>query len=142
MTVALDHDAGRVVWCGRGHGKAALGSFFVLPAEERRASIRGVTADGARLVADVVGEKCPNAKRAMDPLHVVGWMTEVLDEVRKQAWRRARESERGGPRRVVGRPRKGDEKKPGKAPRSGEASTCRSGTPTASRRRSRKSSPR
>lgn len=121
MTVVLDHDTGRVVWCGKGHGKAVLESFFDLLAEEQRASIRVVTADGARWIADVVGEKCPNAERVMDPFHVVGWMTDVLDEVRKQAWRDARAAEREAaatkPERGRGRPRKGDGPAPSRAKR-------------------------
>ena len=115
MTVVVDHDTGRVVWCGEKHGKAVLESFFDLLTEEQRATITVVTADGARWIAEVVEDKCPNAERVMDPFHVVGWMTDVLDEVRRQAWRRARESERSEPKRPVGRPKKGDEKKPDKA---------------------------
>lgn len=115
MTVVLDHDTGRVAWCGKGRGKAVLESFFDLLAEGQRASIGAVTADGARRIADVVGEKRPNAERAMGPFHVADRMTEALDEVRKQAWRRARESEKGEPERAAWRLGKGDEKKPSKA---------------------------
>lgn len=121
MTIVLDHDAGRVVWCGKGHGKSVLESFFDLLTEEQRAAITVVTADGARWIAEVVGEKCPNAERVMDPFHVVGWMTDVLDEVRKQAWRDARAAEREAaaakPKRGRGRPRKGDGPAPSRAKR-------------------------
>jgi transposase len=33
---------------------------------------------------------CPDAVACADPFHVVGWATEALDEVRRQAWNAAR----------------------------------------------------
>lgn len=115
MTVVLDHDTSRVVWCARGHGKAVLESFFALLTEGQRASVEVVTADGAGWIADVAAASCPNAERVMDPFHVVAWMTEVLDEVRKESWREAKGREAGAPRRGRGRPRKGEEPAPSAA---------------------------
>lgn len=112
MTVVLDHDTGRVVWCSKGHGKDVLRAFFSLLAPDQLAAIEVVTADGARWIADVVAECCPNAEIALDPFHVVSWMTGVLDEVRKQAWRDARVQEKAlkkaAPKRGRGRPKKGE----------------------------------
>lgn len=119
MTVAVDHDTGRVVWCAKGHGKAVLESFFSLLTDEQRASIEVVTADGARWIAEVVAQHCPGAERAMDPFHAVQWMTDVLDEVRKEAWRAAAKTEReaagNAPKRGRGRPKKGEERPPSAA---------------------------
>jgi len=118
MTVVVDHDAGRAVWCGKGHGRAVLESFFDLLTDEQRASVEVVTADGARWISDVVSERCPNAERVMDPFHVVQWMTDLLDDLRKEAWREARAAERaakGAPKRGRGRPRKGEEPAPSAA---------------------------
>ena len=67
MTVVLDHDANRVVWCAKGHGKAVLKPFFEQLSEDQRASIRVVTADGARWIAELAESYCPNAERVMDP---------------------------------------------------------------------------
>ena len=107
MTVVLDPDTGRVIWCGKGHGKEVLESFFDLLDEGQRASIEVVTADGARWIADVVADRCPNAERVMDPFHIVAWMTEVLDGIRKQAWRDARAAEaKAKKKRGEGAPRK------------------------------------
>jgi hypothetical protein len=47
-------------------------------------------ADGAEWIADVVSNRCPNAIRCADPFHVVGWATEALDAVRRDAWNNAR----------------------------------------------------
>lgn len=115
MTVVLDHDRSRVVWCAKGCGKEVLRGFFGLLSDKQRASIRVVTADGARWIAELVEELCPNAERVMDPFHVVSWMTEVLDGVRRQAWREARRAEAGAPRRGRGRPRKGEKPAPSRA---------------------------
>ena len=63
MTVVLDHDANRVVWCAKGHGKAVLKPFFEQLSEDQRASIRVVTADGARWIAELAESYCPLTPR-------------------------------------------------------------------------------
>lgn len=112
MTVVLDHDTGRVVWCAKGHGKAVLESFLGLLTEAQRASIEVVTADGARWIHEMVEERLPGAEVALDPFHVVSWANDLVEEVRRGAWRRARAAERSAraaaPRRGRGRPRKGE----------------------------------
>ena len=115
MTVVLDHDRCRVVWCAKGHGKEVLRGFFESLTEAQRASVRVVTADGARWIAELAEEWCPGAERVMDPFHVVSWANDVLDGVRREAWRDARRAEAGGARRGRGRPRKGEEPAPSRA---------------------------
>ena len=44
----------------------------------------------------------------MDTFHVVGWATDALDEVRKQAWREANAEAKAAPKRGKGRPRAGE----------------------------------
>jgi transposase len=115
MTVVVNHDTGRLVWAGEGHGKTVLDGFFASLGEGQRASIRQVTADGERWIAESVAEWCPNAERSIDPFHVVQWATTTLDEVRRSVWREARnEAKAGGAKRGRGRPKKGAE--PAKAP--------------------------
>ena len=117
MTIVVDHDRNRVVWAAKGHGKAQLDSFFSMLSPEQRASIRVVSADGARWIADAVDEWCPSAVRVMDPFHVVSWATDALDELRKQAWRDARKGASGSRAKKRGRPRTGEERPPDKAKR-------------------------
>ena len=112
MTVVVDHERNRVVWACKGHGKAQLNAFFDLLTEEQRATVEVVTADGATWIADVVEERCPNAERVMDPFHVVSWATSALDELRKQAWRKASAKAKAAPKRGRGRPRAGEEANP------------------------------
>jgi transposase len=108
MTVIVNHVTGKLIWAAKGHGKTVLRGFFESLTREQRESIKHVTADGASWIADCVKEYCPNAERCIDPFHVVGWATEALDAVRKEAWRDARQEASQGPKRKTGRPKKGE----------------------------------
>lgn len=110
MTVVVDHDRGRVVWACEGHGRRQLGRFLDLLADEQRASIEVVTADGARWIADVVADRLPGAELAVDPFHAVSWATDARDALRRRAWNEARRAPRPG--RGRGGPRKGGEAPP------------------------------
>jgi transposase len=93
LTVVVDHDSGRLVWAHPGHERATVRAFFdALEAsgQGRCAQITHVSADGAEWIADVVSDRCPDAIRCADPFHVVGWATEALDAVRREAWSNAR----------------------------------------------------
>ena len=49
-----------------------------------------VTGDGARWIDPCVGRWRPNAERVLDGFHIVSWMTDALDKVRKRLWNQAR----------------------------------------------------
>lgn len=108
MTVVINHDKSSVIWCTPGYGKDVLSQFFELLSEEQRASIRCVSADGARWIASCVEEYCPNAQRCIDPFHVVSWATDALDQVRREAWAEAHQQAKNQPKRKPGRPAKGE----------------------------------
>lgn len=108
MTVVINHDTASVIWCGKGFGKEVLSQFFEQLTEEQRASIRCVSADGARWIASCVEEYCPNAQRCIDPFHVVSWATDALDQVRREAWAEAHRQAKSQPKRKPGRPAKGE----------------------------------
>ena len=102
LTVVVDHDSGRLVWAHPGRDRATVRAFFdALEASGagRCAQITHVTADGAPWIADVVRDRCPTAIRCADPFHVVGWATDALEAVRREAWTNAR---RGGHTRSHG----------------------------------------
>ena len=67
MTVVVNHDTNSVIWCAIGFGSEVLSQFFECLTEEQRASIRCITADGARWIASCISEYCPNAQRCIDP---------------------------------------------------------------------------
>jgi transposase len=105
LMVVVDHDQGRLLWAGDGRTKKTLAAFFDLLGEQRCAQIELVSADGADLIADLVGLRCPNAKLCMDPFHVVSWATDALDQVRRDMWRRAKASGQRALTRELGRAR-------------------------------------
>lgn len=90
MTVVVNHETGALIWAHKGHGKEVLTGFFEELTEEQRANIKFVTADGARWIASCIKDYCPNAERLIDPFHVVAWANDQLDEIRKQAIRKAK----------------------------------------------------
>jgi transposase len=57
-----------------------------------------------------VAEWCPKAERSIDTFHVVQWATDTLDEVRRAAWREAKDAAKSDKtKRGRGRPKKGEE---------------------------------
>lgn len=106
ITVVIDHDSKRLVWAAPGRDKATVRKFFDALGEERSKLLTHVSADGAQWIADVVGERAPQAIRCADAFHVVSWATEALDAVRRQAYHDARALARSEPKGRAGRPRK------------------------------------
>ena len=112
--VVVDHDRGCLVWAHEGYGKEVLGLFLDELTREQRRAIEVVTADGAKWIKALVRRRCPNARWVMDPFHVVEWMNDALDEVRREEWRVAKRAAQDAmPRRDgPGRPRRGEETPP------------------------------
>lgn len=90
ITVVVDHDRGRLVWAHEGTGTEVLSLFLDGLTREQRRGVEVVTADGARWIRGLVRRRCPNARWVMDPFHVVAWMNEALDDVRRGEWRAAK----------------------------------------------------
>lgn len=86
LVVVVDHDTGRIVWSGEGRKKQTVEAFFAALGPERAAALTHVSADGADWIGDVVAEHAPHALRCLDAFHAVGWVTDALDEVRRQVW--------------------------------------------------------
>lgn len=110
ITVVVDHGTGRLVWAGDGTGKDVLRGFLSQLTREQRRGVEVVTADGARWIRSLCRRWLPNARWVMDPFHVVAWMNEALEEVRRGEWREAKAAaDAARPRREgPGRPRKGE----------------------------------
>ena len=90
LTIVVDHDTGRLVWAAKGHDKKTLEGFFDLLGDERSAGIRLVSCDAEEWIGDVVRLRCKNATICLDAFHLVKWVTDALDEVRRQTWNEAR----------------------------------------------------
>lgn len=115
LTVVVDHDRGCLVWAAAGWSKEVLRGFFRDElAREQRRGIEVVTADGCRWMRALAKRWCPNAEWVMDPFHVVSWMNDALDSVRREEWQAAKGAAReAAPKRGrPGRPAAGDETPP------------------------------
>ncbi|MEU5940961.1 ISL3 family transposase [Micromonospora sp. NPDC047548] len=90
LTLVVDHDTGRLVWAADGRDKATVHTFFDELGPERAAMLTHVSADAAGWIGDVVAQRAPRAVRCLDPYHMVAWVTDALDEVRRAVWNTAR----------------------------------------------------
>ena len=61
---------------------------------EQKSSIEVVTADAAKWIEELLWRRCPNARWVMDPLHVVEWINDALERVRRDEWQAARQADR------------------------------------------------
>ena len=61
---------------------------------EQKSSIEVVTADAARWIEELLRRRCPNARWVMDPFHVVEWINDALERVRRDEWQAARQADR------------------------------------------------
>jgi transposase len=80
------------VWAAKGHDKKTLEGFFDLLGDERCAQIRLVSCDAAEWISGVVKARANNATVCLDAFHLVKWVSEALDEVRRETWNQARRS--------------------------------------------------
>jgi transposase len=90
LTVVVDHDSGRLVWAAPGRDSKTVHAFFDLLGEERCKALELISADMASWISGPIAERCPGAKRCVDPFHVVMLATDALDEVRREVWNEAR----------------------------------------------------
>ncbi|WTD61934.1 ISL3 family transposase [Micromonospora sp. NBC_01638] len=90
LTLVVDHDTGRLVWAADVRDKATVHRFFDELGVDRAAQLTHVSADAAGWIDDVVTERAPRALRCLDPYHLVAWVTDALDEVRRDLWNRLR----------------------------------------------------
>lgn len=111
ITVVVNHDTGKVIWAHEGHGKTIFSKYFKLLSQEQLAKIQLVSGDGAKWIQGCIDDFCPEAKRCIDPFHVVQWATDALDEVRREAWRDALKNTKDALRQKCGRPKKDAPKK-------------------------------
>lgn len=93
ITVVINHRNNHVIWVHEGHGKEIFSLFLNELTEEQKKSIRLVSGDGARWIQECIDAHLPNARRCMDPFHVVSWVTDLVDYLRKDEWNRLKHTE-------------------------------------------------
>jgi transposase len=79
LTVVVDHDSGRVVWVGRGHGVETLEAFYRELGFLRRKRLRAVTMDASSAYISATRTMAAQAVICIDPFHVIKWTNEALD---------------------------------------------------------------
>ena len=92
LTVVVCHDTGRLVWAHPGNSKATLEMFFAELGQERQARITHVTCDGAEWIHDTVRSHCEGAEVCLDAFHIVSWVNDAVDSVRRELWNEQRKS--------------------------------------------------
>jgi transposase len=94
MTVVLDYLTGRVVWMGQGRNMDTLDAFFAGMSAEQKQGIQAVALDMWEPFINRVQHHCPQAKIVFDLFHLVQAYGEVIDEVRREEYKKADTSDR------------------------------------------------
>jgi len=99
-TVIVDALRRRVLWVGRGRGKADIRPFFELLGAQGRSQLKAVAMDMNAGYVEEVRSQCPQAEIVYDLFHVVArYGHEVIDRVRVDEANRLRHDPKG--RQVV-----------------------------------------
>jgi transposase len=94
MTVVLDYQTGRVVWVGQGRKAESLEPFFQGMSPQQKQAIEAVAMDMWEAFIKAVQKHCPQARIVFDLFHLVKGYGEVIDEVRREEYRRAHRHQR------------------------------------------------
>lgn len=94
MTVVLDYLSGRVVWMGEGRKAETLDTFFNGMTDEQKQTIEAVAMDMWEAFVKSVQTHCPRAKIVFDLFHLVKGYGQVIDEVRRQEYKKADKPQR------------------------------------------------
>lgn len=94
MTVVLDYLTGRVVWMGQGRKAQTLDAFFDGMTAQQKQAIEAVAMDMWEAFIKSVQTHCPRARIVFDLFHLVQGYAEVVDEVRRQEYKKADTSQR------------------------------------------------
>jgi transposase len=94
FTIVTNLETGRVVWIGDGKGRKGLLPFLRVLGPKRRRKLRGVVSDLGYL--RVIVARLPRAVHILDRFHIVQWLNEALNQLRRRLFSAA-------PRDTVGR---------------------------------------
>ena len=96
FTVVTDLVRGRVVWIGDGKGRKGLEPFFEALGPKRCRKIKGVVSDLGTGYLTVIAEYLPRVRHVLDRFHIVQWLNEALNQIRRRVFG-------GGPTDEVGK---------------------------------------
>jgi len=84
FTVVTDLESGRVIFVGDGKGEEALATFFQELGPRGCRRIRGVVSDLGGGFLAAIKAHIPKATHVLDRFHIVQWLNEALNKVRRR----------------------------------------------------------
>lgn len=94
VTLVMNGDTGELLYMAEGKKKTSLSGFFDQLTEEQKARIEAVCIDRAGAYQKVIKEEVPHAAIVFDKFHLMMNLNEVVDEVRREEYRKASEEEK------------------------------------------------
>jgi transposase len=94
ITIVTDLERGRVLWTREGRSAETLAAFFQEIGAENCARIRYAAIDMSAAYAKAIGDFLPNAEIVYDRFHVMRLLSDAVDQVRRDEWRRLEGEER------------------------------------------------
>lgn len=89
LTVVSDLDTRDVIWVGKGREKATVAAFFAALGPEKTAQIESVAMDMSPAYVAAVEEGAPQALIVYDRFHIMQYVNEAVDQVRRDEQRKA-----------------------------------------------------
>jgi transposase len=93
FTIVTNLKSGKVVWIGDGKGEKGLLPFLEALGEKGRRRIRGAVSDLGYQA--VLAEHLPKAVHVLDRFHIIQWMNEALNQLRRRLFSGAPQDELG-----------------------------------------------
>ena len=95
ITVVYDLNRSCVVWVGQGKKRSTIDKFFnEMLSDYQKKRIQWACCDMSETFIGAILKHCPNAKLVLDRFHIAKALSEAMDKVRKQEWRKATGAER------------------------------------------------
>ena len=88
VTLVTDHGRRRIVWGKEGKNAETLLSFFEELGPERCQRLKAVTMDMSQAYISAVQEAVPDAQIIFDRFHVQQLVSQAVDKIRREEWRR------------------------------------------------------
>lgn len=94
LTIVLNGDTGELLYMKEGRKRETIDGFFQQLSDEQKARIEAVGIDRAGAYQSAVEEALPRAAIVYDRFHLMMNLNQAVDEVRREQWRQATQSQR------------------------------------------------
>lgn len=91
LTLVSNHDTGRIIWAKEGKSSETFAAFFEEIGPERCQAIQLVSMDMSEAYIQTARRYVPQAQIVFDRFHVQQLVSEAVDKIRREDWRRQRE---------------------------------------------------